>query len=91
MQEQFTSTVQACIDCVMRIEYGESPSPAHEQAFKTGMKFWFNARASVVTEEEEYFSRSQCDICESKLDGMRHDVFLEWKLLPIAHDFDVEV
>ena len=77
MQEQFTSTVQACIDCVMRIEYGESPSPEHNEAFNTGMKFWFNAKAHIIA-EEEYFSRSECDICESKLGGMRHDVFLEW-------------
>ena len=90
MQEQFTSTVQACIDCVMRIEYGESPSSAHEQAFNAGMKFWMNAKAHVIP-EEEYFSHSLCDICETTLGGMRHDVFLEWKLLPIAHDFDVEV
>lgn len=77
MQEQFTSTVQACIDCVMRIEYGESPSSEHDEAFNAGMKFWFNAKARI-TAEEEYFSRSQCDICEYKLGGMRHDVFLEW-------------
>lgn len=79
MQEQFTSTVQACIDCVMRIEYGESPSSAHEQAFKTGMKFWFNATAEVIP-EEEYFSHSECDICESKLGGNRYDVVLVWRV-----------
>jgi hypothetical protein len=41
------------------------------------MKFWFNAKAHIIT-EEEYFSRSMCDICEATFGGMRHDVFLEW-------------
>ena len=90
MEDKFTAVVSVCVDCVMRIEYGESPSPEHEQAFKTGMKFWFNAKAEVIP-EEEYFSHSACDICESKLGGNRYDVVLVWKLLPIAHDFDVEV
>lgn len=58
---------ECCTDCVMAVEYGDSPAIGELMAAE-GLR-------SLHTGEEQGFSWSPCDLCGSTLAGDRHSLY----------------
>ena len=66
--------ISVCLDCMYHIEFGFGE---HKAEYDAGVNRLQAKHIMLDAQEEEYFSRSACDICNCLVGGMRYDAIVE--------------